>query len=788
MYYSVKPTILAINLAAHWLKVTSPQRITTILSRLKGAQLDTKFIERLTDLDQIDKAQELVGQLWGTDGFFGSAEVLKSEWGSLLFRHVVEVNPEATMQSLVTAFFNLTTEELKAETASRRNLVWALEKLCFRKVTFGDAARLMYSFAVAENESWANNATAQFKQLFHLRLAGTEQPLHDRIPILKWGLAKNSSEYERIAILAIGAGLDNDHFSRAGGAERQGSSAPLKDYLPTTWEEIRSYWQELLNLVLPIAKRNDENGQLARNQISSSVRILVRDGMINSVSEVIREIKSSIDRWPEIIEALQRSLAYEGGRNDTTKAQIKELLSELVPQDFKTILHMKVTKPEWFWRGADSDLNNPQQHAEQLAIQIVTQKMDLYPYLSDLLTGEQRQGYNFGVKLGELWDDRVDFIDKALVVLKGFGAKDQNPELIAGFIRGSNDSKLREKVYAAFLHEPLIMHNAFYIARVFEVSIADLYRLFSLIENNGMPISYFINFQYGGFLKSYTPDEVIAFASNINEYPSGNWVALTLLFAYCFSEEDKWPLCATALKSIITAQNMIVNKSTQYQMDDFHWSSSIEKLLTLQHDEDFSKKVMQHLVEIALERDYDYGVDPYLPKIYRILFDQYFDSTWPIMGDVLLGKNFLFIMHTNHAIGADKGSRESPGILFENEERFNRLFDWCSQHPEAGPKRLSHMMPLSIKSDEGISLHPFAKRIIDTFGADREVLNTISANMGTYGTVGSRLPYLEGLLTLMQQLKEHPIDLVRQWAASEIKSLTKESKEEELDNEEELLR
>jgi len=136
VYYAVKPTVLAINLAASWLKATSPQKVISILEKLQGAQMDTKFLERLSDLDQIDKAKDLVGQLWGTDGFFGKAEVLKSAWGSLLFRHVVEVNPVETMNTLSFAFGQMPVNDLKVETASRRNLDWALEKLAFRKTTF----------------------------------------------------------------------------------------------------------------------------------------------------------------------------------------------------------------------------------------------------------------------------------------------------------------------------------------------------------------------------------------------------------------------------------------------------------------------------------------------------------------------------------------------------------------------------------------------------------------------------------------------------------------------------
>src|SRR5690554_1335704 len=239
--YIVKPTILAINLASDWLLNTPPDKIISILEDLKGSPLSAKFVERLKDLDQLDKAQSIVNELWGPNSPFGSAEVLNTEWGSLLFRYVVEVNPTATSKALNSSFGNISKEEVKNIRDGRRNLVWALEKLCFRKETFPIAAKILYSFAVSENETYGNNSENQFYQLFQLFLSGTEANMQERLRIINWGLDKKDDDYNRIAINSLGRGIFNDRYTRMGGAEKQGSSAPLKDYSPN-WAEIYEYW------------------------------------------------------------------------------------------------------------------------------------------------------------------------------------------------------------------------------------------------------------------------------------------------------------------------------------------------------------------------------------------------------------------------------------------------------------------------------------------------------------------------------------------------------------------
>lgn len=788
VYYSVKPTVLAIHLAASWLKETSPQKIVVILEKLKGFQLDTKFIERLTDLDQIDKAKELVRELWGADGFFGKAEVLRSEWGSLLFRHVVEVNPQETMNALSIAFGQMSIEELRAEKNSRRNLVWALEKLCFRQSTFADAARMMFSFAVAENETWANNATGQFRQLYQLRLAGTETNLVERVSILKWGLAKNDLEYERIAVLAMLTGLDNGNFHRSGGPEKQGSSAPMIDFNPT-WQEIYEYWKELLTLLLPIAKADSANGEIARKGIAGNLRILIRDGFIDQmevfISEVVNETKIS---WPEMATALRKAMAYEGKQVPAFRTRLETILDLLTPKDFRNELLLKVSKPEWFDYSEDPSKDIPKNNAESLAEKIVADKINLFEFLPELVKGEQRQGFNFGKRLGELSDDKNTFVSNAIEELDKLPYNEQNPEILAGFVLGTKDSALIQSVYSTFLNSNTIMQNAFYLARVFDVSIDNLYRLFELVDSNKVNISYFLNFKYGGFFSRYSREEVIAFCGKINGYPNSNWVALTLLFMYCFNEKDNWMYCAPTIKAILTGENMIVNKNINSQMDSYHWASCVEQLLVIDHDAEFAKNIMQQLIQIGSERDYDYSIDPYLPKIYRLLFDRYFDDTWAFFGDTLLSKNYVFILHINHSIGAQKGSRESVGVLFENPERFDKLLAWCKANPKEAPKRMAHMMPIDAHAGEKVEWHPFAKLIIDNFGADKDVLSNLSANMGTYGSVGSSLPYLQSLYWLTQLLKDHPIDLVRIWATAEATSLRKQIKLEELDNEGELPR
>jgi hypothetical protein len=70
------------------------------------------------------------------------------------------VYPEATCAALYKVLNDRNSQQLSAiDGAIRRNLVWALEKLCFHSEIFPEAAWCMLLLASAENETYGNNAT-----------------------------------------------------------------------------------------------------------------------------------------------------------------------------------------------------------------------------------------------------------------------------------------------------------------------------------------------------------------------------------------------------------------------------------------------------------------------------------------------------------------------------------------------------------------------------------------------------------------------------------------------------
>ena len=212
----------------------------------------------MRNLQFLDEARDIIRDLCGPKDPFGQAEILNTNKGSRIFRSMVEVNPQATVDALDRIFGNFSKEQLLLVGPGRRNLIWALESLCFWRETFPKAACLMMKFAVAENESWGNNASGQFYQLFHFRLAGTQATPEERLKILDDTFGSVDKDVQKVVVNALEHAIQTQFFSRERGVESQGSRAPQEEWIPKTWKEVFDYWDGSLFRLKKYALYDDD--------------------------------------------------------------------------------------------------------------------------------------------------------------------------------------------------------------------------------------------------------------------------------------------------------------------------------------------------------------------------------------------------------------------------------------------------------------------------------------------------------------------------------------------------
>lgn len=171
------------ELATNWWGKQTNEFLNQFFKDIAGLGLSKQLGLRLIELSQKTDSGDIIKIVTGNRGVF-DYNFINTDQGARLIMSLSEIAPKEVMEALVVCFKGKTTEELLGFKNGRRYLVWALERLCFRKETFIEATKLLYRLAQAENENIGNNATSKFYQLFQPYLAGTEVDLNTRFDLL----------------------------------------------------------------------------------------------------------------------------------------------------------------------------------------------------------------------------------------------------------------------------------------------------------------------------------------------------------------------------------------------------------------------------------------------------------------------------------------------------------------------------------------------------------------------------------------------------------------------------
>jgi hypothetical protein len=757
-YLLVKPTPLAIRLATEWWKYTDEQQLKNIFDHCEQLGLSLPLINRLSQLGELSHAARLARTLWGADSPFGSAEVLNTYMGSRIIRSVAQVNPESAMETLQKVFGSLTIEELKGMGPGRRNILWTLEVLVFRKEFFDDAARLMLRFALAENENISNNATGQFLHLFHVILPGTEADLKQRLKLIDELLGDETKEVRHFGLRALYSALTADGFRRDGGAESQGEAAPLVDFYPT-WAQSADYWMAVIDRLVSYVQHNPEILPDVKAIVSRYIRWWFKDRMPFLVEKSVTEF-FSVDPslWTDAISQLNTSVEYE--QLDQADMEIVDrLLLLLKPQKLEDEFRYYVSKPVWNYprKQEDEYIDHTGIAAANFAERLVNEKIDLQRLLPLIVSGEQLKSYQFGRKLGELVKS-TDLAIKMLDTLQAVDEKNQNPEIIAAYI-SALDERARISLYEIVLRTDKLKPLAFYFARAVELPFEEIVKLFDLVNEGAVDISAFYQFTWGRGLHQLSDQEVKTLYEQIATYSDGVNLAFELAFEFMGRSDERWALFKPFYSKIIREHNLLLNRGRN---SDHNWHEVVKRLIEEDGVESFTKLLVGQLLE-ATAADHISSYHNYASAIFHELVERDFKNFWKAIAPSILTNDYI---NLRFFMSSHNGNMPYSGLL--NKADIPTLVEWCKKNSELGLLRVARIMPVTPAGDPN-NWHPLAKALIDNFGNSEKLLQEISSNIGSFGSVGSRVPYLRNQQTLVAKLESHPIAKVAKWAKAFVK-------------------
>ncbi|GAI46476.1 unnamed protein product, partial [marine sediment metagenome] len=202
----------------------------------------------------------------------------------------------------------------------RREVVWSLERIAIWRELFTGAAKILLALGEAENETYANNASGIFAELFSLGygpLAPTEASPEERFPVLVDALESNSKEKRILALNACDQALESQHLSRTIGAEYQGLKKEPNLWTPKTYGELFDSYRRVWQLIL------DKLDFLQEEEQQRAVGILLDNSrgltLISNLSDMVIDTVEELREKPfvsnkEVLKRVIEILHYDGDR------------------------------------------------------------------------------------------------------------------------------------------------------------------------------------------------------------------------------------------------------------------------------------------------------------------------------------------------------------------------------------------------------------------------------------------------------------------------------------------
>ena len=414
-YVYVTPFMLRVYLLRKWWQVHGLTRETFdgLVAGMPGAlraDMTTRLFEHIPYIAGTDAGTEFVKAILSKDGMFADGSLLESELGSTFFRKLAEADPGAALACLQQTIGMWPKDRLLLFTTGRREIVWALEGIAIWRDYFQGAARLLLALGEAENETFSNNASGVFAELFSPgpgAVAPTEAQPQERLPILEEALDSNSKERRLLALRAADQALETNSFTRMVGAEYQGLSRLPDRWSPKTYGELWDAYRRVWELVRTrLDKLPPDEQQKAAGVLFDNVRGILR---ISSLGNTAVDTLAQLANNPhvgvksvlqQVIRILRHgSQEFPSGIVD----RLCKLEEDLTGNDFHSLLRryvgMSLMEDGLDEHGKRVDRSGP--HISSLASQAVANPDILGPDLGWLVTEEARNGYRFGYELAK---------------------------------------------------------------------------------------------------------------------------------------------------------------------------------------------------------------------------------------------------------------------------------------------------------------------------------------------------------------------------------------------------
>ncbi len=477
------------------------------------------------------------------------------------------------------------------------------------------------------------------------------------------------------------------------------------------------------------------------------------------VSDNVRFRHKQIQKWifwPAIQERTRRLYRFAPTfpiriRNTTT--------TERQPTDLAKRLALVVTNSA-FEHEKDAQGNYidvAAQKAEALADECVERRYDLTLHLPALQTGQQRQAFVFGMRLAQRSADPRGLIAQCLDVLRNVPTETRDTQLLAGILYALTDRAVVAETLDRVAADRGLRELLVLLTRSARPEVADLDRIIALIRQGLVPAWQLRHLATGSRLDHVSPAQLIAtFRPLALEHEPARVPVFEIFYMYMFRSEERWQACREFVRELLLLPKFSFGLNGT--MDGHRWQDSSIKLLHETRDEPLALELTRQIIAAQDDAELRMSGDMYRRPVLVELLKSYATVSWPLLGADLLGENYYRYQWLIEGVGFDE---EGPSVLWNLPP--DVVAKWAAENP-GGRTRLGDLMNLfTVEKDGSYQWHPTALALF-AGGVDEEFTKAMRRKLLSFGSVGSRVPYVERRLALLHTLKDHPQASVREMA------------------------
>ena len=744
--------------------------------------LVTGFFDMFRYARDSQAAMALVNRLLSVDGIF-TLEFLDTERGSRFFWSLAEADPPGALRCINRTLGRVSAERLQDFVAGRRNIINALQGIAVWRELFCDAARILLAFAEAENETWSNNASGVFADLFSLGmgpLAPTEERPEERLSVLQEALESPSSARRGLGLRAFAAALKTGHYARMVGPERQGLRRAPELWLPKTYGELfnaqQTYWNELRNSIERLS--SDESKTAVMIMLDSARGLTQTPTHAPMIVETLRAfVEQGKAPVTAVLKEAEQILYYDSQMTPEVSELWTQLRDELTGTTFPALLRRFVGM-DLLTDRVDKNhesVNTAKPRIKELAEQAVKDPALLTPELEWLMTTEAQNGYAFGYALGKL-DEGFHILQSLYTALYAGGQSS------SGYTLGGYFTAFREHDEELWERElDILASDAEGVIWVAELTwrsgaLTDRggQRILRLAQEGKVGIQHLRMFAFGSSVATLSEDTFSGWLDYLMSFDTCAEVALALNLAdfyYMRVGGEVGTLPEQPLLSLLT-HPVLFNPEvgcTFDTMTDYYWTELGKKYVIEYpaHGHTIANLLLEHIADDSTIAG---GFQPQSREVLDEFTRRNPESIWDTLRAYLdepLSTRGLHLRWWLKGEGLFEASTPGSSHLIPA----NLVWDWVDENPDKRAHIAASFIPPVISNESNV--HSLAYELLVRYGDREDVRSELAASYFTHGWMGPMSAHYSQLKEHLESIRRSANNAnVRNWLDDQLSHIT----------------